>query len=70
MIEEIQVRGRVKLLEGPNEIIDDIMLANFREEINLLGLPAPLAINGFKEVDSDFDDNDGKTTEVSITYGK
>ena len=74
MIEEIQIRGRVKSLKenvyenGTDET--DIMLSNFREEINLMGLPSPLAINGFEEVDRDFGDNDGKTTEVTITYGK
>jgi len=74
MIDEIQVRGRVKTLEeivnedGTDET--DTMLKGFREEINLMGLPSQFAINEFKEIDYDLDDNDGRTTEVSITYGK
>lgn len=65
MIQEIQIRGCVKTLKTVRR-----MLTKFREEIVLTGLPSQLAINDYREIDYDLDDNDGKTTEITITYRK
>lgn len=64
MIEQIEIRGRIKEQENTDEMVSEL-----RKEIQHCSIGDMLDNSPYTEVDHDIDDCDGITSEVTIIYG-